>query len=67
MLYATPLSPPPGPPGYNVLLVLTPDHSRMVRAAIRMARLFVHNIVDRLHCVVVAQEAESKVRRALAS
>lgn len=46
-----------------MLLVLTPDHSRMVRAAIRMARLFVHNIVDRLHCVVVAQEAESKVRR----
>ncbi|KAG2448232.1 hypothetical protein HYH02_006817 [Chlamydomonas schloesseri] len=48
--------------GYNVLLVFTPDHARLVRPAIRLARLFVHNIVDRLHVVLVCPEAESKTR-----
>ncbi|GLI69288.1 hypothetical protein VaNZ11_013871, partial [Volvox africanus] len=48
--------------GYNVLLVLTPDHARLAKAALRMARLFVHNVVDRLHVYVLVTEAESKTR-----
>ncbi|GIL86770.1 hypothetical protein Vretimale_15639 [Volvox reticuliferus] len=48
--------------GYNVLLVLTPDHARLAKAALRMARLFVHNVVDRLHVYVLVTEAESRTR-----
>ncbi|GFR40945.1 hypothetical protein Agub_g1608, partial [Astrephomene gubernaculifera] len=32
--------------GFTVLLLLTPEHARLVAPAIRLARLFVHNIVD---------------------
>ncbi|KAG2489618.1 hypothetical protein HYH03_011898 [Edaphochlamys debaryana] len=48
--------------GYNVLLVFTPEHARLVKPAIRIARLFVHNIVDRLHVYLVVPETESKAR-----
>ncbi|EFJ42867.1 hypothetical protein VOLCADRAFT_119275 [Volvox carteri f. nagariensis] len=48
--------------GYNVLLVLTPDHGRLVKPALRMARLFVHNVVDRLHVYLMVTEADSKTR-----
>ncbi|GLC69880.1 hypothetical protein PLESTF_000890900 [Pleodorina starrii] len=48
--------------GYNVLLVLTPDHGRLVRSALRMARLFVHNVVDRLHVYLLVTESDSKTR-----
>ncbi|KXZ56979.1 hypothetical protein GPECTOR_1g884 [Gonium pectorale] len=48
--------------GFGVLLVITPEHSRLVKPAIRMCRLFVHNVVDKLHVALVVQEGESKTR-----
>jgi hypothetical protein len=54
-------------PGFTVLLAFTPEHARLVRPAIRLARLFVRHIVDRLAVVLVVPEAESRVRAAAQS
>ena len=37
--------------GFTVLLLLLPEHHKLARTALRLSRLFVHNIVDRLHIV----------------
>lgn len=55
-----PQTPSPNPTqptaGFTVVLVLAIEHMRLSRLALKMARLFVHNIVDRLHIVVVVQD-----------
>lgn len=46
--------------GSSVVLLMAMEHGRLGMAAMRMARLFVHNIVDRLHLVAVVGPGDSR-------
>ncbi|KAJ9515538.1 hypothetical protein QJQ45_021643, partial [Haematococcus lacustris] len=46
--------------GLQVLLLLAPEHRGLARSALKLARLFIQHIVDRLHVVVIAAANDSK-------
>lgn len=46
--------------GINVVLLLTTEHRGISKAALKVARMFVRNIVDRLHIVVFMPTVDSK-------
>ncbi len=48
------------PSGLQVVLLLAPEHRGLVRPCLRLGRLFIHNIVDRLHVVLVMSAHDSK-------
>lgn len=46
--------------GFQVVLLLAPEHRPLARAALKLARLWVRNIVDRLHVVLIMGSQDSK-------
>jgi len=46
--------------GFQVVLLLAPEHRPLARAALKLARLWVRNIVDRLHVVLVMSSQDSR-------
>jgi nucleotide-binding universal stress UspA family protein len=46
--------------GFLVALVLSPEHKALASTALKMARPFIRNIVDRLHVVLVMSGADAQ-------
>ena len=45
-----------------MVLMMTPDNVRMGRSALRLARLFLTSIVDRLHCVLLVSALDNRAQ-----
>lgn len=48
--------------GINVVLLLGPEHQAVAKMALKVAKRFLPNIVDKLHIVMVANYGESTLR-----